>query len=194
MHHSNRARRDQVIDANHGKLELSRKPVERLSRLAVRVLLRDEDEEDGWDRHEVIGIVGTSLVPQTSLKSKLISHPQNNQHSSCKKHENSVTGWTSGNTSSKTPGSSPSQPFWLNCTPTPCGTSTTLPAKYRAPCCSASSLSSRSSSTRSSTPSPWCTAKSFGRFSLLPFCLCSGCSSGSSCGRCELRCLGSARH
>ncbi|KAI0700979.1 hypothetical protein C8T65DRAFT_656988 [Cerioporus squamosus] len=44
-----------VIDANRGKPQLSRKPVERLSALAVQVLLGEEEER--VDRHEVIGVV-----------------------------------------------------------------------------------------------------------------------------------------
>ncbi|TFK85939.1 hypothetical protein K466DRAFT_653994 [Polyporus arcularius HHB13444] len=44
-----------VIDANRGKPQLSRKPVETLSALAVQVLLGEEKE--GVDRHGVIGIV-----------------------------------------------------------------------------------------------------------------------------------------
>ncbi|RPD57463.1 hypothetical protein L226DRAFT_524978 [Lentinus tigrinus ALCF2SS1-7] len=44
-----------VIDTNRGKPQLHRKPVERLSALAIQVLVGEREE--GIDRHEVIGIV-----------------------------------------------------------------------------------------------------------------------------------------
>ena len=45
---------NQVIDPNRSKPQLSRRPVEKLSALAIDVLLADG--------HKVIGVVGSSLV------------------------------------------------------------------------------------------------------------------------------------